>query len=224
MKLKVVRAILRYYHRFLSEGRVKIDGLTLFVKKGVFNPKYTFSSTALLNFLKSKRIRSTLRAIDVGTGTGIIAASLCLTKKLKWVVASDINSQTVKVSLRNFKENEVYSYVDVVACDCLSPFRDSAVDLVISNPPYLPLNPKDKLDQLFCAGGKLETLTEIIEQSRHCLKLRGTLIFTISSLTPIDKVSESLVDNGFVYIRHQIARTPLDKIYVIDATLVSKRD
>lgn len=222
IKLKVLRATLRYYHELSSRGKVKIDNLVLFIEKGIFNPKRTFSSTALLNFLKSKDIRSTLKAVDVGTGTGIIAAFLCSTKKLRRVVASDISFQTVKTSQRNFKENEVYDYIDVIACDTLSPFRDSAFDLVISNPPYLPLKPKDSLDRLFCAGEKLETLAKIIEQSRHCLKLHGTLIFTISSLTPIHRVSELLINNGFIYIRHRIARTLFDKIYVIDATLISK--
>lgn len=224
IRLKIIRVMLRYYHKFFSKGKVKVNGLTLFIEEGVFNPKYTFSSMALLNFLKSKRIRSTFRVIDVGTGTGIIAISICSTKKLKWVIASDINFQSIRVSLKNIKENGVYDYVDVIACDGLSPFRNSAVNLVVSNPPYLPLNPKNELDQLFCAGEKLEMLAKMIKQSRYCLKIRGALIFTISSLTPTNKISELLISNGFVYIRHQVSRTILDKIYVVDAMLISKKD
>jgi len=224
VKLRVIRAMLRYYHKFFSEGRIRVDSLTLTIKRGIFNPKHTFSSLALLNFLKNKNIRHDIRIVDVGTGTGIIAASLCLNKGIKWVIASDISTQAAKVSLKNFKTNNLYNRVDVLVCDNLSSFRGSAVDLVVSNPPYLPLEPKDDMDRLFCAGKKLEILGYLIGQSRYCLKPRGTLIFTVSSLTPFKKLSELLVNNGFVYIRHQIARTPLDKIYAVDATLVSKLD
>lgn len=224
IKLKALRAMLRYYHKSFDKKKIKVDEITLTIERGIFSPKYTFSSAALLSFLKSKTIRRTFRVVDVGTGSGIIAIFLSSTKKLRWVIASDISIHAAKVSLRNIKDNNLYSYTDVVVCDCLSPFRDSAVDLVISNPPYLPLNPRNGLDMLFCAGEKLEVLIKLVRQSRRCLKRRGTLIFTISSLTPFDSVSKALVDNGFVYIRHQMSRTPFDKIYVMDAILISKED
>lgn len=76
--------------------------------------------------------------IDVGTGSGAIAISLKKEEPKLHVIASDISQEAIMVA------NENASHNDATVCFCvgdmLEPFidRDVKVDILISNPPYIP--------------------------------------------------------------------------------------
>lgn len=76
--------------------------------------------------------------IDVGTGSGAIAISLKKEEPRLHVMASDISQKAILVAHDNAKAN------DATVCFCvgdmLEPFidRNMKVDILISNPPYIP--------------------------------------------------------------------------------------
>ena len=75
------------------------------------------------------------RVLDVGTGSGAIAAALARELPAARVWASDVDPDALAVARANLARHA--PAVALVRGDLLAPFRDAALDLVVSNPPYV---------------------------------------------------------------------------------------
>ncbi len=75
------------------------------------------------------------RILDVGTGSGAIAAALALERPAAAVWASDVDADALAVARRNLRRHA--PRVALVRGDLLAPFRAGAFDLIVANPPYL---------------------------------------------------------------------------------------
>ncbi|MDQ1000177.1 release factor glutamine methyltransferase [Neobacillus niacini] len=86
-----------------------------------------------------KRInKRELKVVDIGTGSGAIAISLKLEQPSLTVYASDIAEESLKVARKN--AGLLGADVEFVQGDLLQPFRGQKFDVVISNPPYIPVS------------------------------------------------------------------------------------
>lgn len=77
-----------------------------------------------------------LRVADIGTGSGAIAVTIALEAPAWKVAASDISSEALRVAARNARRLGVE--IDFLQGNLLEPFAGSALDIVVSNPPYIP--------------------------------------------------------------------------------------
>jgi release factor glutamine methyltransferase len=76
------------------------------------------------------------RILDVGCGSGNLAVTLRLeTGAAAW--ASDISLAALAVAVGNAQR--LGAPVSFVACDLMSTFATASMDLIVSNPPYVPL-------------------------------------------------------------------------------------
>lgn len=108
-----------------------------------------------------------IRLVDIGTGSGAIAISL----KLEWesrsvpdtnttmravervsgtntltVFASDIAAESLEVAREN--ACRLQAEVEFVQGDLLTPFIGGAFDVVISNPPYIPVGDQTTMSEV----------------------------------------------------------------------------
>ena len=79
-----------------------------------------------------------LRAVDLGTGSGCIACALAAERPDLDVVAIDVSPAAAAVARENTIALGLAARIRVVAADLLDGVRDLGVDLIVSNPPYLP--------------------------------------------------------------------------------------
>ncbi len=79
-------------------------------------------------------------AVDVGTGTGAIACALAVALPGLRVLAVDRSLGALALAAQNVRALGLQGQVSLLAGDLLEPLAGlvSAVDLVISNPPYIP--------------------------------------------------------------------------------------
>lgn len=75
------------------------------------------------------------RVLDVGTGSGAIAVSVALESGIS-VWASDISLPALQIAERN--RQKYNAKVTFFAADLLEAVRPASIDLLISNPPYVP--------------------------------------------------------------------------------------
>lgn len=123
--------------------------------------------------------------IDVGTGSGAIAISLCKEESNLHVTASDISEAAIKVAKENAISNE--ADVQFLVGDMLQPFIDHAIhcDILVSNPPYIPAHEQmehsvvDYEPHVALFGGEdgLKFYREIFANAHRVLKEKAILAF-----------------------------------------------
>jgi release factor glutamine methyltransferase len=91
-------------------------------------------------------VTSQLKILDVGTGSGCIALALKKAMPKAEVWGCDISDGALNVARRNGSELDIR--VDFQGLDFLDPAQQKSlptVDIVVANPPYIPLNNKDAM-------------------------------------------------------------------------------
>ena len=88
-----------------------------------------------------------LECLDVGTGSGAIAVTLKLEMPELQVVASDISKKALRTAEQN--ADRLGAEIEFVEGDLLTPFiGNKRFDIIVSNPPYIPLTDKDSLSTI----------------------------------------------------------------------------
>ena len=92
--------------------------------------------TRLLVSVLDGALADAVTAIDLGSGTGILAASLARARPGISVIATDQSAAAVASSLATMTANDLGDRVAVVRDDGLKNQPDSSVDLIVLNPPF----------------------------------------------------------------------------------------
>lgn len=87
-----------------------------------------------------------LRVLDVGTGSGAIAITLKLERPELLVCATDISNEALVVARDNAAK--LGAEIDFRQGDLLAPFCQEKFDLVVSNPPYIPVREEKDLSDV----------------------------------------------------------------------------
>jgi release factor glutamine methyltransferase len=128
------------------------------------------------------------RVLDIGTGSGAIAVTLALETEAR-VFATDISPPALHVARDNARR--LKAAVDFVECDLGSAFIGSAFDLVVSNPPYVPLDEslapevRDHEPKIALFGGAdgLDVYRRLIPEAGRLTRPGGRLIMELASNT-----------------------------------------
>lgn len=128
-------------------GSEEFYGREFIVNEEVLIPR---PETEELVYETLKRInKRDLKVVDIGTGSGAIAITLKLEQPSLQVYASDIAQESLKVAEENARQ--LGAEIEFVQGDLLQPFRGQKFDVVISNPPYIPVN-------------DIETMSEVVTE------------------------------------------------------------
>jgi len=151
-----------------------------------------------------KSPRKNLKALDVGTGSGILAKRMKELLPKGKVFALDIDRNAAKAVKRD---------VQVVLSDLFSGIRGT-FDLIVFNPPYLPADMFPP--ELQTIGGKkgYETINRFIQELPKHLKKEGKCLFVISSLTRPGEVEECLKKHGLSWEITDEKKLSFETLYV----------
>ncbi len=95
--------------------------------------------------------RSDLRVLDIGTGSGCIAIALARALPFSDVRATDISAEALEVARQNAMR--LRASVKFACADILSAQEPAArsLDIIVSNPPYIPYGESDEVDSRVAA-------------------------------------------------------------------------
>lgn len=163
------------------------------------------------SLLKNKKGK--INILDIGTGSGCISCALA--KKLEKsdieILGIDISVEALEIALENINKLNLIRKVIVRKSDIYSKIRDSEkFDLIVSNPPYIPVSIKDSLDDvvknfepeiaLFAHDEEgIEFYDRIIKDAKNYLKNRGYVAFEIG-INQSKTVQKLLIENNFINI------------------------
>ncbi|MFD2672085.1 peptide chain release factor N(5)-glutamine methyltransferase [Marinicrinis sediminis] len=90
--------------------------------------------------LQARLQREALRVVDIGTGSGIIPVTLKLEQPSWQIGAVDLSPAALKVAQDNADRYAIRDDIRWMEGDLLTPLIDeqAEVDMVVSNPPYIP--------------------------------------------------------------------------------------
>lgn len=125
------------------------------------------------------------RIVDVGTGSGCIAIALACEIPGATVVATDLSSHALDVARRNASRHSVSDRVTFVETSFLDGI-DGNVDVIVSNPPYVPsvsepgLTPEVREYEppvaLYGGTDGLDALRSVLEGAAEKLARGGLLV------------------------------------------------
>ncbi|CAM4069040.1 SAM-dependent methyltransferase [Bacillus manliponensis] len=121
-------------------GHEMFYGRSFFVNEEVLIPRPETEELVLgvLNRIQNKFGDKPLHVADIGTGSGAISITLSLENKNLHVYTVDIAKESIEVAKKNAET--LGASVTFYHGDLLSPFyeTDQKLDVVVSNPPYIP--------------------------------------------------------------------------------------
>lgn len=147
--------------------------------------------------------------LEIGTGSGIQAITAAKQKRVKSVLAVDIQKAIVEHCRTSIKSKKI-KFIQSNLFDNVS----GKFDTIIFNPPYLPEDAR--LKDITVEGGKkgYETLYRFFNDINEHLTPDGKILIVFSSLTKKDKVN-SFVENNLLEFR-ELEKQPffMEELYV----------
>lgn len=154
------------------------------------------------------------RAIEVGSGSGVVSVALAC--KAEYLISTDIDLKSCYATLERLREHGRRTGTDVVCCDLLSAFRETPIfELIVFNPPYLP---SEQVQDVSVFGGEhgIETSVEFLRQASCRLSRSGRILLVASSLSDVDKLREAASKLGLQYKTLRCVRLFFEELQVIE--------
>ncbi len=180
----------RYLHQRLNgmpiqyiTGRQEFYGREFRVTPDVLipRPETELVVETVLNLKRDAR-----RIVDVGCGSGAIAVTLRL-ETLAQVCGTDISAEALTVAANNARR--LGAPVEFVECDLLSAIAEASVDVIASNPPYVPLGDRAGLQRevrehepeaaLFAGPTGFEIYERLVNEAPRVLRRSGWLVMEL---------------------------------------------
>lgn len=185
-----------HYGRYLNERlkgkptqyithRQEFFGRDFYVDENVLIPRPE-TEHLVETALAYMREHAPARVIDVGTGSGATAISIAL-ESGREILASDVSLAALKVTQRNTQRHS--AQVSLLAADLLAAIRPASMDLLLSNPPYVPGEDSANMQRevrdwephiaLFAGNSGFEIYQQLIAQAEIAVKLGGRLMLEL---------------------------------------------
>lgn len=202
-------------------GNVEFYGLEFSVDSSVLIPRP--ETELLVDTIIEENKNTTLKILDIGTGSGIIAIALAKSLEQPELFAIDISEAALANAKKNAIKNDVTDRIKFLQLDVRSDLTliKESFDIIVSNPPYISKDEFPKLQTELRVFEPAIALTDyadglsffkiISEKAIRLLKNNGKLYFEIGK-DQSDSVKKILQENGFANIQIKKDYQEIDRV------------
>lgn len=158
------------------------------VDKNVLIPRPETEELVKIVLESAKKSKSpTLNILDIGTGSGCIAIAIKKNFASGIITAIDISEEALKLAKENAIHHE--AEIEFLAFDFLNTSQWKllpAFDIIVSNPPYIPLSEKEKLEKNVANFEPHQAL--FVPDNAPLLFYKKIAAFAVNHLNPDGKI------------------------------------
>ncbi len=160
---------------------------------------------------------SCFRSLEIGVGSGVI--SLHLSKEIPFTFGCDINPHSLYLSKKNALANSINN-LHLFASDIFSSIKNGFLfDLIVFNPPYLPIElpPRELIDLSYHGGlDGGEYIRTFLCNLGFYLSNNGKAYLLQSSLYPLKNTTNFLKNKNFHYKIKNKLKLDFETLYVLE--------
>ena len=170
--------------------RAFFAGLEFYVDERVLVPRSPIAELVLQRFEPWVDARRVRRILDLGTGSGAIAAACAMAFPKGKVDAVDVSAAALQVARRNVRRLGLEKRVRVLRSNYFDGVKGRRYDIIVSNPPYVGRAEIAKLPReyrhepgLGLAAGidGLDSVRSIFAAARRHLRREGLLVVEVGN-------------------------------------------
>lgn len=160
-------------------------------------------------------------ALDIGTGTGILACTIAK-YTLSKSTALDVSDNALKIAEENIKNLDLSEKVKTLKSNLFEKVSEK-YDLIVSNPPYIPLSEKATIQKevtfdpdlaLYTKDEKgLEFYEKISKNAKNYLNQNGYLLFEMG-LGQSEDIKQILEQEGYKNIQIEKDLAGIDRVII----------
>ena len=203
-------------------GQAFFYGRRFFVDEHTLIPRL---ETELLvsNVLELSKKFDNPKILDIGTGTGCIPITLMLENSNIIADTVDISAGAMEIARKNALFHNILNNFRIIKSDLFENVKDK-YDIIVSNPPYIPLKDKEGLqievrdfdppNALFTKDEEgIEFYKKIIAQADEFLSDNGYIAFEMGQ-NQAETISQLFKQNNFKVIKIEKDFNNIDRVII----------
>ncbi|MFA7672368.1 MAG: peptide chain release factor N(5)-glutamine methyltransferase [Clostridia bacterium] len=201
-------------------GKAYFMSCTFKVSKGILIPRSDTETVAEEAVRILSQMKNNPWVLDMCCGSGCIGISVAKLVDNALVTLCDVSDICIETTEKNIKLNRVDDRCRALKSDLFKSIQ-GRFDIIISNPPYIPMNEYVRLDHSVLdyepkealLGGMegTEYYTDIADKALNFLSKGGYLLFEVG-YDQAEYVEKILQDKGYTQIRHVKDLQGIDRV------------
>ncbi|NOX19110.1 MAG: peptide chain release factor N(5)-glutamine methyltransferase [Chlorobi bacterium] len=189
-------------------NKTEFYGLEFYVDENVLIPRPDTEILVEEIIERFSEIKTEIKILDVGTGSGNIAVALAKNIPSAKIAAIDVSEKALQIAERNAEANQTagvdFKLVDIF--NSSGEIETHNFDVIVSNPPYISKNNLEELEKevkereplnaLTDGGNGLSFYERICEIGKTALNENGLLFFEIEKDAE-EKIGSIMQNHGY---------------------------
>lgn len=201
------RILIPFTKWYLRKTRTfRFEDIQVKVFAGVFHPGLFSSTLFILEFLKTKDLR-TQTLLELGCGSGLISVACARAGAI--VTASDISAKAIENCRENALSNNVQ--LDIIQSDLFANISAAPFDWIIINPPYYARDPRHEEEFAWNCGKNFEYFRNLFEEIRRFIHENTFILMVLTKGCDLESIFAIAQRSGFRFEMLQEKNVPFDQ-------------